>query len=425
MSGYIGSTPVPQATQHRESFTCTEGQTTFNTAGYTAQFVDVYLNGSHLSPADFTATNGSDVVLGVAASADDVCDIISYTPFEVAAQTFTGTTTMTGDVNVQGNLNVGTTTTLLTNGTFDTNTTGWTATTSSIAVSGAVLVLTPDSGVNGFCSQSFTTVVGRHYVATVTVTEDAGSLARLSIGTSSTGSQNGQIINLGVGTHSLNFIATATTHHFVLVVGGGSGQATKFDNARLTEASSVAFPVISGSTPLIKQGNSVNDLAINTNDIDRLLVTNDGYVLMPTQPAFSVNKNNTTQSDLATGDTAVTVIWAAERFDQNSDFDLTNNRFVAPVTGKYQLQCNIRLHQIDSAAAYNIITIKTSNLEYSFIFDPDFGQDQTYWSVTTSVLADMDADDTASVIFVQNSGAAQTDIEGANGYTYFTGYLVA
>ena len=92
MSGYIGSTPVPQATQHRESFTCTEGQTTFNTAGYTAQFVDVYLNGSHLSPADFTATNGSDVVLGVAASADDVCDIISYTPFEVAGATFTGTT---------------------------------------------------------------------------------------------------------------------------------------------------------------------------------------------------------------------------------------------------------------------------------------------------------------------------------------------
>ena len=32
--------------------------------------------------------------LGVAASADDVCDIISYTPFEVANQTFTGTTTM-------------------------------------------------------------------------------------------------------------------------------------------------------------------------------------------------------------------------------------------------------------------------------------------------------------------------------------------
>jgi len=96
MSGYIGSTPVPQATQHRESFTATEGQTSFATAGYTPQFVDVYLNGSHLSPADFTATNGSDVVLGVAASADDVCDIISYSPFEVAGATFTGTTTFSG-----------------------------------------------------------------------------------------------------------------------------------------------------------------------------------------------------------------------------------------------------------------------------------------------------------------------------------------
>jgi len=90
MSGYIGSTPVPQATQHRESFTCTEGQTTFGTAGYTPSFLDVYLNGSHLSPADFVATNGSAVVLVVAASADDVCDIISYSAFELNSQTFTG-----------------------------------------------------------------------------------------------------------------------------------------------------------------------------------------------------------------------------------------------------------------------------------------------------------------------------------------------
>jgi len=98
MAGYLGAIPVPQATQHRESFTATSGQTTFNTAGYTVGFLDVYLNGSHLSPADFTATNGSDVVLASGASADDVCDIISYTAFEIADQTFTGTTTLDGAV---------------------------------------------------------------------------------------------------------------------------------------------------------------------------------------------------------------------------------------------------------------------------------------------------------------------------------------
>ena len=105
MAGYLGAIPVPQATQHRESFTATSGQTTFNTAGYTG-FLDVYLNGSHLSPADFTATNGSDVVLASGASTGDVCDIISYTAFEVADQTFTGTTTMTGAVNMASTLQV-------------------------------------------------------------------------------------------------------------------------------------------------------------------------------------------------------------------------------------------------------------------------------------------------------------------------------
>ena len=115
MAGYLGSVPVPQATQHRETFTATAGQTTFNTAGYTPLFVDVYLNGVHLSPADITATNGSDVVLG-ACVVNDIVDVVSYTPFEVANQTFTGTTTMTdvvaasldisGDIDIDGTANL-------------------------------------------------------------------------------------------------------------------------------------------------------------------------------------------------------------------------------------------------------------------------------------------------------------------------------
>ena len=115
MAGYLGSVPVPQATQHRETFTATAAQTTFNTAGYTPQFIDVYLNGVHLSPADVTATNGSDVVLA-ACLVNDIVDVVSYTPFEVASQTFTGTTTMTdvvaasldisGDIDVDGTTNL-------------------------------------------------------------------------------------------------------------------------------------------------------------------------------------------------------------------------------------------------------------------------------------------------------------------------------
>lgn len=90
MSGYIGVQPVPQATQRREYFTATSGQTTFNTNGYTPGYIDVFMNGVKLSPSDFTATNGSDVVLASGAATGDLLQVISFTPFNVANQTFVG-----------------------------------------------------------------------------------------------------------------------------------------------------------------------------------------------------------------------------------------------------------------------------------------------------------------------------------------------
>jgi hypothetical protein len=96
MAGYIGSVPVPQATETRDVYTATSSQTTFTTGGYTPNFVSVYLNGVHLARADYTATNGSDVVLAVGAAADDTVEIVSFATFEVSAQTFTGDVTASG-----------------------------------------------------------------------------------------------------------------------------------------------------------------------------------------------------------------------------------------------------------------------------------------------------------------------------------------
>lgn len=85
MSGYIGTQPVPQATQTRDVFTATSGQTTFATSGYTPSFLDVFLNGVHLqNGTDYTASNGSDVVLTVGAAAADVLEVVAYTTFETA-----------------------------------------------------------------------------------------------------------------------------------------------------------------------------------------------------------------------------------------------------------------------------------------------------------------------------------------------------
>ena len=95
MSGYIGTQPVPQATQTRDKFTATGGQTSFATSGYTPGYIDVYLNGVHLVVSDdYTAANGSDVVLASGATAGDIVEVVAYTTFEVLNQTLTGTTTV-------------------------------------------------------------------------------------------------------------------------------------------------------------------------------------------------------------------------------------------------------------------------------------------------------------------------------------------
>ena len=110
MSGYIGAIPTPQATQSRDVYTATSNQTTFTTQGYTPDLVSVYLNGVHLARADFTATNGSDVVLASGATADDVVEIVSFGTFQSAdALPLTGGT-MTGDLIVpDGDLILGST----------------------------------------------------------------------------------------------------------------------------------------------------------------------------------------------------------------------------------------------------------------------------------------------------------------------------
>jgi len=88
MSGYIGTQPVPQATQTRDIFTCTASQTSFATGGYQAGYIDVFLNGVKLvDGTDFTATNGSDVVLTTGAASGDTLEVVAYTAFIVGADT--------------------------------------------------------------------------------------------------------------------------------------------------------------------------------------------------------------------------------------------------------------------------------------------------------------------------------------------------
>jgi len=88
---YIGSTPVPSGIKETQSFTATAGQTTFNTLGYSnGNNISVFLNGVRLiNGTDYTATNGSDIVLTAAASASDVLEFETFNEFNLVNQNLT------------------------------------------------------------------------------------------------------------------------------------------------------------------------------------------------------------------------------------------------------------------------------------------------------------------------------------------------
>ena len=79
------------------AFTATAAQTTFTvTGGYTVGLVDVFINGVKLAAADFTATNGTTVVLGTGTGVGNIVEIVKYvSAFTTAVQT-TRTLTING-----------------------------------------------------------------------------------------------------------------------------------------------------------------------------------------------------------------------------------------------------------------------------------------------------------------------------------------
>lgn len=79
------------------AFTATAAQTTFTVSGgYTVGLVDVFINGVKLAAADFTATNGTTVVLGTGTGVGNIVEIVKYVSAFTTAVETTRTLTING-----------------------------------------------------------------------------------------------------------------------------------------------------------------------------------------------------------------------------------------------------------------------------------------------------------------------------------------
>lgn len=82
-------------------FTATANQTTF-TVNYTVGTIEVFLNGIKLLQGDYTATNGTSVVLDDGATANDKIEVVEYGLGDSNLSTFSNTFTLPGSDGSNG-----------------------------------------------------------------------------------------------------------------------------------------------------------------------------------------------------------------------------------------------------------------------------------------------------------------------------------
>lgn len=79
---YIGNEPVISAVRTITEIVATNSQSTFTAnGGYTVGYLDVFVNGAQLTASDFTATNGTTVVLNDACVTGDIVRLVAWGVF--------------------------------------------------------------------------------------------------------------------------------------------------------------------------------------------------------------------------------------------------------------------------------------------------------------------------------------------------------
>jgi len=220
---------------------------------------------------------------------------------------------------------------------------------------------------------------------------------------------------LGIGTSSPTYkIESSGSSNMLKLVNG-----TTYD-LRFVEQNSLSNIYSYGSLDLSINTRYSNNIRFKTNDTERMRIDSAGHVTMPYQSAFQARPT----SIITNIATETVIAMSNEIFDQNSDYNTSTYTFTAPVTGKYQFNVAIRIDSVDSDSNWQRITLDTSNHTYgNSIIDLDgLSADPVHWGISYSVLADMDAGDTALIRWWQSGGSTQADIDPSS---YFSGYLVA
>lgn len=166
-----------------------------------------------------------------------------------------------------------------------------------------------------------------------------------------------------------------------------------------------------------------NNSSLGTNNY--LVVTTNGEITKPLQPSFLVTAPSNPAN--VTGDgTSVSVEYDTEVFDQGNDFDPTTFTFTAPVDGRYLLSAHCETVGNTTAQNVGVFTLITSNRQYKSYEAQVFvvGSNGVWDPKTITVIADMDAGDSARCTIEVDGVGKIVEVENSAQFSYFSGSLI-
>ena len=456
----------------RQTFTASAGQTSFSFS-YNVNYVDVYINGVKLTDAEFTATNGTSVVLAVGSFVGDIVEIVSYNTVSAGGGAY-GIGNLVEDLSPQlgGNLDLFN---KFITGTGGANISGvvtatqfkgdGSALTGIIAEGSGVVIKDSNStvGTAGTINFGDNLSVSPISAGIVTITGSASGGSGIS-----TISGVVSIVNdLDVDGHtnldnvSISGVVTASTMHATTFVGNGDfveldvDGHTNLDNVSvagvttfvgtvntatisasgaltIADINSSGGGVLSlkgngGGTTLAKFTNG-GSAELNWNNTKRLETTTSGVTVTGTVAASAFTGDGSQLTGISGGGSGISTISGVVNIINDLDVDGHTNLDNVNVAGVATFASTVNANAFSGNGA-SITAINASNIASGTISAarvPTLNQDTTGNSGTFTVTANNSTNETVYPVFVDGatgSQGAETDT-GLN-YNPSTGTLTA
>jgi len=233
-------------------------------------------------------------------------------------------------------------------------------------------------------------------------------------------------LTLAVGGQTSSNFGTASTAADNFIVGGTGNVGISIltdanQNARLNFGD-----VDDTDNCQINVNNDNQSMTLVANGNDAIKIDANGLILKPLQCMFDVNA---TASQTINSSTVTKITFDTENADINSDFDLSNNKFIAPVAGKYLLQAYLTFADMVAGAGIGLLWYKEGSV-YRTGYHQSTEINITH-SISSTVIFNLAALDEIEIYAFQGGSGSKTignatnvGSVSADNSNYWSGFLL-